>query len=473
MASGGPAASLPRGQTLNVVVGSFMAPGVTMFSKAWEDMTGNKANVVQIPYGDMYQRVSQAYANKTGEFDIAIYAATLVPEFAESGGLLNLEPYYPAKTNWGTVIPKIAKGCYVNLKSGNARYAVPLDGDIIFGYYRTDAFRKADNQQKFKAQFGYDLNPPETWQQYKDMAKFFTGWNWGITGKPGWGNLAARKANDVSLYLLSAQASAYGAHPDNPGQLFFDPDTLEPQINNPAWVQAVQDWIDLAAYAPDQENNYAHGDMMGNWVGGDYALAVNWADLGMIAQDITTSIVQGKIGYFILPGSTKVWNIKTKAWDELSQPNHAPYMSFGGWKATIASTCKDPTLAFNFLDWIDSDDNSFTAVMTPGTARNPYRQEHFADVKRWETFSTPYVDAGPFLEAQSESLNHPNCQSELFILKAGAYLQSLDNWSQQAFHKAVPIQQALDSAAAEWKTITASVDFATQKSLYRGLYGLS
>ena len=464
--SGEAPSALPTGQTINVAVGSFMAPGVKMFTAEWEQKTGNKVNVVEIPYGDMYSKLSSAWGAGSAEFDIAIYAAGLVSEFATAGYLLDLEPYYPRKANWDTIVGPIKDATYIQGK----RYAVPMDGDIIFGYYRKDALENPQYQADFKTKHGYDLKPPETWEQYKDIAEFFTGWAWGVTGVPGWGTLAARKPADVGNYLLGAQASAYAANPNAPGYLYFDPDTLEPQINNPAWVQAVQDWIDLKAFAPEQEATYGHGDMMGNWSAGDYALAVNWADLGVITQDTTTSIVQGKVGYFVLPGSDKVWNAKTKQWEEFSEPNHAPHMAFGGWKATVAATSKNPDLAFDFLDWIDSDQNSMTGVTTPGTARNPYRDQHFTDIATWE--ASGFVDPGPYLATQEESLNHPNVQRDLGILKAGAYLQALDTWSQQAYSGAMPVQEALDNCAKEWKAITATVDFETQKALYREEVGL-
>lgn len=459
--------NLPSGQTITVAVGSFMSSGVIPFVESWQKKTGSKVNIVQIPYGNLYTRLSTAFASGSQEFDLAIYAANWAPEFAVNGNVLDLEPYYERKTNWGSVLPQVQKAMYTQGK----RYTTPLDGDIIFGYYRKDALENTEYQSKFKEKYGYPLAPPATWQQYKDIANFFTGWAWGVTGQPGWGNLAARKPQDVSLYLLGAQASGYGANPNSPGTLFFDPETMEPQINNPAWVQAVQDWIDLKASAPAQQDTYGHGDMMGNWCAGDYALAVNWADLGVIAQDTSSSIVQGKIGYFVLPGATKVWNTKTKVWEQVAQPNHAPFLAFGGWKGSVAAKSKNPALAFDFLDWIDSDANSFVAVTTPGTARNPYRKEHFENVAGWTTAPINYQDPGPYLSTILTSFNHPNAQSDLRILKAGRYLQALDTWSQQAFAGAMPVKDALDKAAEEWKQITASVDQKTQQALYRDMVG--
>jgi hypothetical protein len=67
------------------------------------------------------------------------------------------------------------------------------------------------------------------------------------------------------------------------------------------------------------------------FVAGVYALGIDLADVGVMAQDETASIIKDKLGYFILPGSTKVWNIKTESWvNSTSLNQHAPYLGWGG-----------------------------------------------------------------------------------------------------------------------------------------------
>src|SRR5215204_3516916 len=44
-----------KGKTVTVAVGSFMSSGVSIFTDAWEEKTGGKVEIVQIPIGDLYQ----------------------------------------------------------------------------------------------------------------------------------------------------------------------------------------------------------------------------------------------------------------------------------------------------------------------------------------------------------------------------------------------------------------------------------
>lgn len=457
-----------EGQTVIVAVGSFMSTGATMFEKEWEEKTGAKLEVVEIPFGDLYQRLFASFSIGSDEFDIAIYASNWIPEFAMNGYILSLEKYYPQKDNWDQVLPKTQKVMFFL----GERYSVPMDGDVIFGYYRKDALENPEYQAKFKEKYDYDLAVPATWEQYRDIAEFFTGWDWTGDGKDDYGVLEALGPKDVGPFILTSRAAAYAANPNVPGSLFFDPDTMEPSISNPGWVKAVEDWIEIKKFGPPEIITYGGGAMRGNYVAGNYALAIDWGDTGIGAQDETASIVKGKLGYFVLPGSTKVWNIKTNQWDEFDIPQQAPYLGWGGWHASIASSSKVADAAWDFLNFIDSTENSFKAVTNPATARNPYRTNHFEDLSAWENSLVGYEDPGPYLAAQLDSMMHPNAQFDLRIPKAGRYFEVLDNWVQQALAGQMTAEEALKKAAEEWNRITADAGLEQQKKFYRDLYGL-
>ena len=64
--------------------------------------------------------------------------------------------------------------------------------------------------------------------------------------KKGWGGFG--------FYFLGSIATAYAKHPDSPAFL-FEPDTMKPMVNNPAWVRAIQDTLDRRdCQPPDQIN---------------------------------------------------------------------------------------------------------------------------------------------------------------------------------------------------------------------------
>lgn len=456
------------GKTVRVAVGSFMSSGVLMFKEAWEQATGGTIEVVEIPFGDLYQRLFTAFTSGASQFDVAIYASNWIPEFAAAGNILSLEPYYAAKDNWDSVLPSVQRTMYYK----GERYTIPLDGDVIFGYYRTDALDNDENKAKFEAKYGYPLRVPQSWAEYRDIAEFFNGWDWAGSGRAGYGVLEAQKPKDVGPYIFISRAAAYAANPEIPGSLFFDPETMKPQVSNPGWVKALNDWIEIRKFGPAEMATYGGGEMRGNFVAGDFALGIDWADVAIMAQDENSSIIKEKLGYFVLPGSTEVWNLKTGEWQKFEKPSQAPFRGWGGWHGSVAANSPNPEAAFDFLNFIDSTPNALKAVTTPGTARNPYRVDHFSDPAAWENAAVAFYNPKPFLDTLNTSMTHPNSQPDLRIPLSGRYFDVLDQWVQEALAGNMTAEAALQSAAAEWEAILKEAGVENQKAAYRELFGL-
>ncbi|MDQ3901606.1 MAG: extracellular solute-binding protein [Actinomycetota bacterium] len=453
-----------KGKTVRVAVGSFMASGVNLFVNSWQEKTGGRVEVVEIPFGDLYSKLFQAFSSRVDAYDVVVYAGGWVSGFANSKFISSLEPYMKAKDNWDAILPKVQTLSYV----GNDRYTVPLDGDVIILYYRKDAFGNPEAMSRFRAEFGRELRVPRTWTEYLECAKFFTGWDWAGSGRPGYGVLEAMKPKDVGPYIFTAHAAAYAAHPDRQGSLFFDPDTMKPQCANPGWVQALKDWVELKQYGPSQMVTYGGGDQRGNFVAGNYALAIDWPDIGILAQDTSQSIVKDKLGYAIIPGATRVWNQRSKAWDDFPDGSVAPYLGWGGWHASVTATSPNQDAAWHFANWLDTTENALKAVTTPGTARGPYRTDHF-DVSAWSGGELQFVDAASYLGAQKDSFAHPNAQFDLRIPEAGRYIDALDTATQLALSGQRSPEDALSACADEWTSITEQIGKQQQQDLYRKL----
>lgn len=472
-AEGGKPASVPtgpnafKGTTVRVAVGSFMSTGVKIFQRDWERATGGKLEVVEIPFGELYSKLFQAFSSRVDAYDVIIYAGGWVSGFAKAGFISSLEGYMDKyKDNWDSILPKVQELTYFDKK----RYTVPLDGDVIMLYYRKDAFENPTAKQRFKAKTGRELRIPETWQEYVEAAAFFTGWDWAGNGKPCYGVLEAQRPKDVGPYIFTAHAAAYAAHPDAPGTLFFDPDTMEPQVANEGWVQALEDWKALRASGPSQMITYGGGDQRGNFVAGNYALAIDWPDIGILAQDDSQSIVKDKLGYAIIPGSKRVWNANNGSWDDMSDVSRAPYLGWGGWHASVAATSQNQAAAWHFANFLDTTRNALTAVTTPGTARGPYRTDHFNPAV-WKKSAVKFTDPAPYLQAQQESFGHPNVQFDLRIPEAGRYFEALDSAAQLALSGRRTSKEALSQCAKDWSTITEQIGKDTQRELYAQLNG--
>ena len=199
-------------------------------------------------------------------------------------------------------------------------------------------------------------------------------------------------------------------------------------------------------------------------------MAIDWHDTAVMAQDVNESKIKDNVGYALVPGSREVWNPGTKQWDTFDEVQYAPFLAFSGWTSSITSSCQNPQDAADFLNVLDSDELSLEAVTTPGTARNPYREEHLTNLEAWENSVSKFVNPQEFLDVVMESYTHPNHQLDMRLPKAGSYLDAIDTAVSQALAGDISNEKALQGAYDAWQEITDDEDRDTQITFYQNTY---
>ena len=144
--------------------------------------TGMNLKIDVIPPESLHEKQLTFFMAGSGDYDLLEIYPTWVGEYAESEFIDNLDDLYE---KYGSEISTndFIEGAQVGFdKFKGSWYAIPYDGDVNLFYYRKDLFEDAKNKADFKAKYGYELNPPETWNQVRDMAEFFTGRQEGLYG---------------------------------------------------------------------------------------------------------------------------------------------------------------------------------------------------------------------------------------------------------------------------------------------------
>ncbi len=342
-----------------------------------------------------------------------------------------------------------------------------MDGDAHTYSYRIDLFENADNKKAFKEKYGYDLAPAKTWKEYLDIAEFFNQPTNNL-----WGTAEAFRRGGQQFWFLFSHVAGYASHPDNPGAMFFDPDTMDAQVNNPAWVRGLEEYIRASKLAPPNALNFSFGEVNAAFAGGQVAESIGWGDTGVIAADKKQSKVAGNVGSAPLPGGDEVWNYKTKKWDKLDSVLQTSFMAFGGWQAAVPASSSHQEAAWDFVKYVTSPDVSGEATVTGGTGVNPYRISHTTDLKRWSTIFTDR-EAKEYLGAQKYAVTAPNIALDMRLPGYFSYTEILEIELSKALAGEVTPQQALDSVAEQWNALTDEFGRDKQLSAYRASMGLA
>jgi multiple sugar transport system substrate-binding protein len=470
-----------EGQTVTVFTQNppFIAKPVQMFGPDWEEETGGTIEMVNSPFQELYQQMYTSMSLGQNRFDLMLFPASWLATFAQNDFLAPLDQYIQQDEdlNWEGVLET-----YRGLtQQGGNTYAIPIDADNHLFYYRKDALENEEYQQQFADEYGYEMPvPPKTWSQVRDIAEFFDEWDWDGDGQEEYGVVEAMRSGGQAYWTYFSRTTGYAAVPGKPGGLFFNPNNMEPLIDNPAHVESLKDWIEIKEYGVPGILNMDSGEIRQVFVAGEAAMVIDWGDIGVLAATGEQSKVAGKVGYSILPGAERAWDYENEEWLQVSENpdmfvgdeyNRAPYLAFGGWFGAIDANSDVIPAAYDFLSYLANPEHSYTLVTTDETGCNPFRERHFEQMSRWRGLG--FEDPEPYLEAVRNTITHPNVQPDLQIPEANRYFEAIEAQLLQALAGSKSPEEALSDAADEWETITEDVGRESQLQAYRASLGLS
>jgi multiple sugar transport system substrate-binding protein len=445
--------------------GPQIASPVQDFWQQWGDKTGGTVELQEFPFGDLFEKIRTGFVSGASPFDIIIYASDWAGDIMGAGYVLEVPQKVQDQVGYEYLIPTYRDRI---LSWGGTVYALPYDGDAHQIYYRRDLLTNEQYQADFKAKYGYDLPaPPTTWQQYYDIAEFFNGKE--IDGQTIYGAGTAFKRKAQSYWTYLGVAASYAKAPEDPGY-FFDPETMEPRINNPGFVEALNMYIALSKVGPPDVVNWDVGDIRGNFPAGKLVLGIDWGDVGPLAADPNASVIVGKWGSAMEPGVDEYWDSLEGAWVE--EYNQAPYHAFGGWVQSVSATTKNPECAFDFAAFMGNQNMSQVLVTYPGSGVNPHFFSDLNNLDPWLELGMTEQEATEYLAAVRDIINSPNAVVDLRITGAAEYFDALDTQLARAVAGEVDAQTALDEVAKNWNAITDRLGRDQQKKLYRQMLGL-
>jgi multiple sugar transport system substrate-binding protein len=464
-ATGAQAACSPDYSNVRITIGTqtgpYIASALTQAASVWKEKTCGTVNVVEFPWSELYPKIATALSGGEATFDAITFAPAWTPDFTPF--LAEMPASLRQGQDWQDIHPVYRERLMV--WDGKV-LSQTMDGDTHTSTYRIDLFEDPKEKEAFKAKYGYDLAPAKTWKQYLDIAEFFT--------RPAqnlWGTAEAFRRGGQQFWFFFSHATAYTNHPDHPGSMFFDPETMNAQINNPGWVRGLEEYIRASKLAPPNALNFSFGEVNAAMAGGQVAESIGWGDTGVIAADPKQSKIPGKVGSSVLPSSDEVWNYKTKKWDKFPEPVQTSFMAFGGWQIAVPQASKNQEAAWNFAQLLTSPEVSGKAAVTGGTGVNPYRYSHVRNLERWKGLFTER-EAKEYLGAQLAALEAKNVALDMRLPGYFSYTEVLEIELSKALAGDVTPQQALDAVAKEWDRLTDEFGRKEQLTAYRASMGL-
>jgi len=434
------------------------------FLKPWEAYTGAKINWIDLAQADYNARLQQSIATGTVDFDIIEMGAPFEGDTAGRGLLDEMPDWVKTQIDADDLVGYLQEP--VGTWDGKA-YRVTIDGDCHTFSYRTDYFGDG-------AIGGAEV--PSTWQEVNAVSKALIGQEDPLTGLPAHGYLDPLKGwGGFGMYFISNRAAAYVKHPDSPAWL-FEPETMKPMVNNPGWVQAIQDVMDLieaGAYPADQINADPGTTAFSQFLAGTGSMLMWWGDVGSSARTSDGSVVGDVVGFGINPASERVYNSVTASWEETR--NEAPQMAYIGWgiyvTARVSGDEKKRKAAWSAAAHLGGKDLSLWTSAYP-SGFQPYRNSHF-QYDEWEEAGYDRAFVEDYLGSNADSYNHPNAAIEPRIPGIFQYYSVAEDELSKGFAGQYgSAQETADAIAAAWEAITDQIGRDSQIALYKASLGM-
>jgi len=457
--------------TLSVLTmtGPFISGPIKAHAPEFKSMTGHTVEAIEVSFGDIFPKAKQAAMTKSDAFDMLLAANIWMADFVGLGYVIPLDDYLAGEDWYPSDVPE---GIIKKNTFGGKTYGLICDNDNQYLFYRKDILGNPDYQAKFKKEYGYAYNvPPKTLEEMVDVAEFFNNWDWDNDGDVEYGFITNTKRGAQAYWYSFSWTAPYAVIPSDkistPGIFFFNPETMDPLVNNPGWVKGLDLYAECLKKGGAPGLDWVRADVINEIVLGHAAMAIDWGDIGPHTYS-DVSVVQGKVGYALPPGSKEYWDWKQNKWVKTDKVNYAPVHCFNGWSWYITSVTKHPDISWDFISFMMSERISSIDVATPDSGFQPWRISHSENLDSWKANGWDEADAKAYIQNTINVTDHPNSVIDLRVPGASDYFEGVyEPYLTTVLSGENTAQEALDKIANEWDALTDRLDRDNQIDFYQ------
>lgn len=406
----------------------------------WEQLTGIKVKVVEVPTDQMFTKIMQDYKSGAGAYDALNVIPSWMPDLARAGALEPLDKYVD-KYAYRDELQDIAGAYRDNQMQYDGKiYGFPDDGDVMILYYRKDIFEDPKMKDEFKAKFGYDLAPPKDWKQFDEIGQFITD-----KMQPKVYGAGFFRSAPYPQYMFQERFRMEGGK-------FFDENTMKTTVNSEVGLKVFKDMLAENKFMPPGVEQWNFVDNLAAFLQGTTAMTISWPPYGRwaaaynaIASEkamnwVPKSQISGKVGYALTP---------------LGRPELGV-----GFDLSVSSTSKNKEAAYLFIQWLNSKKTSLERVQLPYTLRDPFRTSHYAS----EDYRKLWPDAGSYLDTIKAA--GEKGLLDLSLLQQDKYDEAMSKAISGLWANKDP-KAAIDELAKNFDAITEKVGVDNQKAVYK------
>ncbi|MGQ9627262.1 MAG: extracellular solute-binding protein [Anaerolineae bacterium] len=277
-----------------------------VLAPAFEKTTGIKVEFEVTSWDEMYDKEIKDMEAGTGIYDFVYIEQDFIFAALEKNYLTDLTKLM--KDNPNLVFSDLDLGDFTTfidnfVGADGHLYGLPFEAFLKSYMYRKDLFEDPEIKAAFKDEYGWELRPAVNFDEYAQIAEFFTEY-----GKEKrmelWGTTVTAAAHPASAYEMietiwpSWGIYNWGINLENLKATSANGGTLDSDRAK----EGLAFWVSMLEYAPPEARTSTWDEVAASMAAG--RVAQGWIYLenaGWIATDETKSTVVGKVGVALPP----------------------------------------------------------------------------------------------------------------------------------------------------------------------------
>jgi multiple sugar transport system substrate-binding protein len=412
--------------TLQLLIPSGSEGNFDIVRDQWESETGISIEYNVVPLTEIYQKVMNAATTRSSEYDVMLPSPFGLPDFAESGIAQNLtdkvDKFDPEITGEQGVIEPLY--LYGNMYKGQV-YGLCTDGDVMNLHLRTPWLENEEYQEEYEAQYGQELKPPETYDEFDQQIQFFGEMD---DTYGAWIFMSPFYAKWPFLRRLLAR-----------GRLPFD-DNMEPNINNEDGIGVLENLKAIKPYNHPNATSEGYTTQYADYAQGNTYAAYSWPSFSKYINNPENSEIAG----------ADEWQLAKVPGREVDGTMIRPCSFTFSWSYVVNSYSEVTDLAYLYSQWMYSPSVSEEAIPADGGYFDPFRENHLESEKIGRVFAGD--DFEQYLEAHAFNVRHTF--PDLTIRGGSAYLEALDSAVTSVLNNDAVPESQLANVESKWADIT-------------------
>jgi len=313
----------------------------------FEELTGINVEFEVTSWDEMYNKTIQDMQTGSGIYDFVYVEQDIIYAYLAQNWLTDLTPFVnnTAITNPDFDMPDFTSFIDNFKDSKGDLFGVPFEAFLKSYVYRTDLFGDPEIQAAYKAKYNKDLAVPTTWEDYTNIAKFFTEYG-KEKGIEIYGHIAQAKTHPCVAYEICETIwPAMGIY--NWG---INLEKMRATKANGGMVDsdeakaALKWYVDMLQWAPPGVKTYTWDETAATFGAGKIAQGIIYLENLGWWSDPTKSEVAGKIGVALPPVVPQAME------DAKSGKGYIGY--YDGGALGIPHSSKNKEAAWLFAQWV-------------------------------------------------------------------------------------------------------------------------